>query len=243
VVGILGLLTIMTGAAVAYLAKRFPAHIEVLETGARVRETLHLMESLASWTDDMLRLPSSTLLRLMRLGARIQSLLRDAGLLSPEALAFLFQAVWRCLEIAGRTPPWSQPEIEALVRSAAADPQRQALLAAVPRRPEALAAVSRLLATACTPAGAGRTLGRVLASCDPTEAQAVRRQLVQQRDFEILMGEWIEIRDRARQPLDDGIRMDAAVRIVSLEYELAAAHTMIETLRRAAHPPQRGHKE
>ena len=49
--------------------------------------------------------------------------------------------------------------------------------------------------------------------------------------------------DRARQPLDDGIRMDAAVRIVSLEYELAAAHTMIETLRRAAHPPQRGHKE
>jgi DNA-binding transcriptional regulator GbsR (MarR family) len=42
---------------------------------ARVRETLHLMESLASWTDDMLRLPSSTLLRVMRLGARIQSLL------------------------------------------------------------------------------------------------------------------------------------------------------------------------
>ena len=33
-VGILGLLTIMTGAAVAYLAERFPAHIEVLETGA-----------------------------------------------------------------------------------------------------------------------------------------------------------------------------------------------------------------
>jgi DNA-binding transcriptional regulator GbsR (MarR family) len=38
---------------------------------ARVRETLHLMESLSAWTDEMLRLPSSTLLRLMRVGARI----------------------------------------------------------------------------------------------------------------------------------------------------------------------------
>ena len=34
VVGILGLLSVMTGAVVAYLAKRFPAHIEALETGA-----------------------------------------------------------------------------------------------------------------------------------------------------------------------------------------------------------------
>jgi hypothetical protein len=42
---------------------------------ARVRETLNLLDSLASWTDDMLRLPSSTLLRLMRLGARVQALL------------------------------------------------------------------------------------------------------------------------------------------------------------------------
>lgn len=33
-VGILGLLSVMTGAAIACLAKRFPAHIEVLETGA-----------------------------------------------------------------------------------------------------------------------------------------------------------------------------------------------------------------
>jgi hypothetical protein len=34
VVGILGLLSVMTGAVVAYLASRFPAHIEALETGA-----------------------------------------------------------------------------------------------------------------------------------------------------------------------------------------------------------------
>lgn len=38
--------------------------------------------------------------------------------------------------------------------------------------------------------------------------------------------------DRARQLVDDGIRMDAAVRIVSLEYQLAAAQAMIETLQR-----------
>ena len=34
VVGILGLLSVMTGAVVAYVAKRFPDHIEALETGA-----------------------------------------------------------------------------------------------------------------------------------------------------------------------------------------------------------------
>jgi DNA-binding transcriptional MerR regulator len=38
--------------------------------------------------------------------------------------------------------------------------------------------------------------------------------------------------DRARQLVDDGIRLDAAARIVSLEYQLAAAHAMIELLRR-----------
>lgn len=42
--------------------------------------------------------------------------------------------------------------------------------------------------------------------------------------------------DRARQLVDDGIRVDAAVRIVSLEYQLAAANAMIETLRRQAVP-------
>ena len=49
--------------------------------------------------------------------------------------------------------------------------------------------------------------------------------------------------DRARQLVDDGIRMDAAVRIVGLEYQLAAAHEMIDILRRKADPPKRGRKE
>jgi DNA-binding transcriptional MerR regulator len=48
--------------------------------------------------------------------------------------------------------------------------------------------------------------------------------------------------DRARQLVDDGIRIDAATRIVSLEYQLATAHAMIDTLRRKAEPPQRGRR-
>lgn len=44
--------------------------------------------------------------------------------------------------------------------------------------------------------------------------------------------------DRARRLVDDGIRIDAAVRIVSLEYQLAAAHAMIATLHRRQPPPQ-----
>jgi hypothetical protein len=34
VIGILSLLSVMSGTAIAYLAKRFPPHIELLETGA-----------------------------------------------------------------------------------------------------------------------------------------------------------------------------------------------------------------
>jgi DNA-binding transcriptional MerR regulator len=49
--------------------------------------------------------------------------------------------------------------------------------------------------------------------------------------------------DRARQLVDDGIRMDPAARIVSLEYQLAAAQAMIDHLRRKADPPKRGRNE
>jgi DNA-binding transcriptional regulator GbsR (MarR family) len=49
-----------------------------LEGGAqkRVRETLTLMESLSSWTDQMLSLETGTLTRLMKLGAKVSALLR-----------------------------------------------------------------------------------------------------------------------------------------------------------------------
>src|SRR5690242_14589099 len=46
--------------------------------------------------------------------------------------------------------------------------------------------------------------------------------------------------DRARQLVDDGVRLDAAVRIVSLEFQLAAAQAMIELLRRKSDPTTPG---
>ncbi|MEN3307418.1 MAG: MerR family transcriptional regulator, heat shock protein HspR [Micromonosporaceae bacterium] len=45
--------------------------------------------------------------------------------------------------------------------------------------------------------------------------------------------------DRARHLVDDGMRLDAAVRIVRLEYQLAAANAMVEILRRRLHDPGR----
>jgi DNA-binding transcriptional regulator GbsR (MarR family) len=45
-------------------------------TQKRVRETLALMEALSRWTDEMLNLESATLARLMKLGAKVQALLR-----------------------------------------------------------------------------------------------------------------------------------------------------------------------
>ena len=47
-------------------------------TQARLRETLHLMENLSQWTDDMLSLEPTILMRLMRMGVRIQALLGRA---------------------------------------------------------------------------------------------------------------------------------------------------------------------
>ena len=48
-----------------------------LEAGAqkRVKDTLSLMEGLSAWTDQMLALETATLKKLIRLGARVQSLL------------------------------------------------------------------------------------------------------------------------------------------------------------------------
>jgi len=44
---------------------------------ARIRETLALMTALSSWGEEMLRLEPATLMKVMKLGSRIQKLLRD----------------------------------------------------------------------------------------------------------------------------------------------------------------------
>ena len=44
----------------------------------RVKETLALMNALSGWGDEMLRLEPATLMKVMKLGGKIQKLLRDS---------------------------------------------------------------------------------------------------------------------------------------------------------------------
>jgi DNA-binding transcriptional regulator GbsR (MarR family) len=44
----------------------------------RIQETLTLMGTLSTWVDEMLKLPHETLMKILRLGARIQGLLSKA---------------------------------------------------------------------------------------------------------------------------------------------------------------------
>lgn len=56
------------------------AHPELSRESAlsrqRIQETLVLMETTSAWVDEMLRLPPETLVKIMKLGAKIQGLLR-----------------------------------------------------------------------------------------------------------------------------------------------------------------------
>jgi DNA-binding transcriptional regulator GbsR (MarR family) len=45
-------------------------------TRQRIEETLALMDTLSAWADEMLRLPPETLMKLMKLGAKVQSFVR-----------------------------------------------------------------------------------------------------------------------------------------------------------------------
>lgn len=50
---------------------------EPADARTRVKETLMLMNALSSWGDEMLRLEPATLMKVMKLGGKIQKLLRD----------------------------------------------------------------------------------------------------------------------------------------------------------------------
>ncbi len=52
-------------------------HKEEAAAQQRIRDTLHLMESLSIWGDQMLKLEPATLMKVMKLGAKIQSLLNQ----------------------------------------------------------------------------------------------------------------------------------------------------------------------
>ncbi len=50
--------------------------LETAESQARIRETLALMETITTWTDEMLRLEPSTLMKLLKMGANVQKFVR-----------------------------------------------------------------------------------------------------------------------------------------------------------------------
>lgn len=51
--------------------------LDGVDRAARIREMLLMLESLTVWTDEMLRLDSETLTKVLKLGAKIQKLIRD----------------------------------------------------------------------------------------------------------------------------------------------------------------------
>ena len=59
------------------------AHPELARESAvsrqRINEPLVLMETTSVWVDEMLRLPPETLVKIMKLGPKIQDLLRGKG--------------------------------------------------------------------------------------------------------------------------------------------------------------------
>jgi DNA-binding transcriptional regulator GbsR (MarR family) len=52
---------------------------EPAEAKLRMRETLELLETLTSWSDEMLKLDTATLTKVMRLGAKIKKLIGGEG--------------------------------------------------------------------------------------------------------------------------------------------------------------------
>jgi DNA-binding transcriptional regulator GbsR (MarR family) len=52
---------------------------ESADAQKRIAETLALMETLARWTDEMLRLEPATLMRLLKMGATVQKFVRGEG--------------------------------------------------------------------------------------------------------------------------------------------------------------------
>lgn len=59
----------------------FPS--EPADAQDRVRETLHLMQSLGSWADEMLRLSPATLEKVLRMGASVQKFVRGDAPATP----------------------------------------------------------------------------------------------------------------------------------------------------------------
>jgi DNA-binding transcriptional regulator GbsR (MarR family) len=53
--------------------------LESAEARARIRDTLGLMTAISAWSEEMLRLEPATLMKIMKLGGKIQKLLRKGN--------------------------------------------------------------------------------------------------------------------------------------------------------------------
>jgi hypothetical protein len=130
-------------------------------------------------------------------------------------LAFLLRVTWSCLVLQRSLPTWEQPEVIALL-SAVAQLKSDAALAAlavllvVPNEAEPLLAVSRRLRDTWVETGqdrrkvslgVGRALGRRLTRMDLHAATTLRRRLEEQKDWDLLYGEWLDFAERTEDTL------------------------------------------
>ena len=59
--------------------------VDGLDRAARIKEMLVMLESLSAWSDEMLRLDTETLTKVLKLGAKIQKLIRGQAAGSTDA--------------------------------------------------------------------------------------------------------------------------------------------------------------
>lgn len=140
---------------------------------------------------------------------------RQLAPLPLAVLAFLLRITWSCLVLQRRTPAWEHPEAAALLLAVAQQKSdvalaSLALLLVVPNEAEPLLAVSRRLRDTWVEngqdrrkvsLGVGRALGRCLARMDRSAAATLRRRLEEQKEWDLLYGEWLDLADRTEDTL------------------------------------------
>lgn len=133
---------------------------------------------------------------------------------SAVVLSFLLRITRTSLREVGRQPVWTQPEIAAIAEAMLAGggdvtEQCMPLLQAAGDDAAALSSLARLAVkirengkpSEPVQLGVGRALGRVLATVAPRIALAARRSLEEGENWRLLLGEWMDLCERARDPL------------------------------------------
>lgn len=169
---------------------------------------------------------------------------------SAEVLSFLLRITRTSLREVGRQPAWTQPEIAAIAEAMLAGDgdvteQCMPLLQAAGEDAAALSSLARLavkIREGGTPSepvqlGVGRALGRALAAMRPEVALETRRSLESQEEWRLLIGEWLELCDQARDPLATLDRYRREVLDALPSYKQTCGHWVaVGALRRAPEP-------